>query len=119
MLGRSHRLTKGQQFATAIRCGRRAGSTTLVLHLALGPESGEAGPPLLGFVVGKAVGNAVERNRVKRRLRHLARARVATLPGGTLLVVRALPASVAATSGRLAADLDSTLARVLRVDARS
>ena len=119
MLGRPHRLTKGQQFAAAIRGGRRAGSATLALHLAVDDGTGQPGPPRVGLVVGKAVGNAVERNRVKRRLRHLARPRVEALPVGSLLVIRALPASVAATSERLAADLDSTLARLLRVDARS
>jgi ribonuclease P protein component len=34
---------------------------------------GEAGPPRLGLVVSKGAGNAVTRNRIKRRLRHTAR----------------------------------------------
>ena len=34
---------------------------------------GRVGPARVGFVVSKAVGNAVIRNRVKRRLRHLMR----------------------------------------------
>jgi ribonuclease P protein component len=63
-------------------------------------------------VVGKAVGNAVTRNQVKRRLRHLLRARVTTLPPAAVLVVRALPASAAASSARLGADLDAALDRV-------
>ena len=41
--------------------------------------------------MSKAVGNAVTRNRVKRRLRHLAAAHVADTPVGMDLVVRALP----------------------------
>jgi ribonuclease P protein component len=34
---------------------------------------GATGPPRLGLVVSKTVGNAVTRNRIKRRLRHGAR----------------------------------------------
>jgi len=45
----------------------------------------------VGFVVSKKVGNAVTRNRVKRRLRHLARDLEAPCP--TDVVVRALPAA--------------------------
>lgn len=45
----------------------------------------------VGFVVSKSVGNAVVRNRVKRRLRHLVAASFPTVPGGTAIVIRALP----------------------------
>ncbi|MEU4751494.1 ribonuclease P protein component, partial [Micromonospora tulbaghiae] len=63
-----------------------------------------------GFVVSKAVGGAVVRNKVRRRLRHLVRERLAELPAGTTLVVRALPAAADATYTRLGADLDAALA---------
>ncbi len=53
-----------------VRGGVRVGRPTLVVHALRKP-----GPPSrAGFVVSKAVGNAVTRNRVKRRLRHLAAA---------------------------------------------
>lgn len=45
----------------------------------------------VGFVVSKKVGNAVMRNRVKRRLRHLVRGQLGTAPAGVNVVVRALP----------------------------
>ena len=67
----------------------------------------------MGFVVSKAVGGAVVRNQVKRRLRHLARERLGSLPGSAVLVVRALPPAATSTSAELAADLDRALARVL------
>ena len=66
----------------------------------------------IGFVVSKAVGNAVARNRVKRRLRHLAREHVSTLPGSAVLVVRALPAAATASYADLGADLGRCLRRV-------
>jgi ribonuclease P protein component len=34
---------------------------------------GDQGPPRIGFTVSKKVGNAVERNRVRRRLREIVR----------------------------------------------
>jgi ribonuclease P protein component len=47
--------------------------------------------------VGKAIGIAVVRNRVKRRLRELFRRRKALLPQSYDLFVRALPASACAS----------------------
>ena len=67
-----------------------------------------------GFVVSKAVGNAVVRHRVARRLRHLVADRVDTLPSGALLVVRALPPAAAADSAELGGDLDSALRSALK-----
>ncbi|MGN6131480.1 MAG: ribonuclease P protein component, partial [Nocardioidaceae bacterium] len=76
-------------------------------------------PPVGGFVDSKAVGTAVTRNLVKRRLRHLARERLDTLPGRSVLVVRALPPAGTASYDALAADLDSALGRVLHRQRRS
>ncbi|TWH67477.1 ribonuclease P protein component [Micromonospora olivasterospora] len=71
----------------------------------------ETSPPTrAGFVVSKAVGPAVVRNTVRRRLRHLVRERLAALPPGSTLVVRALPPAAEASYARLGADLDATLA---------
>jgi len=81
-----------------------------VIHLAAGQGQG---PPRAGFVVSKAVGGAVVRNAVTRRLRGLVRDRLDRLPAGSYMVVRALPAAATATSGRLAGELDSCLARLL------
>jgi ribonuclease P protein component len=56
-----------------------------------------------GFVVSKAVGGAVTRNRVKRRLRHMLAAQLADQTKGVDVVVRALPAAATAPQ-RLADD---------------
>jgi ribonuclease P protein component len=103
----AQRLSGNARFTLAIRSGRRAGSSTLVIHLAL-TDSGDA--PRFGFVVSRAVGNAVTRNRVKRRLRELLRGH--DLPDGALLVVRALPPAAGASYAELRSDLARCLSRV-------
>jgi ribonuclease P protein component len=113
MLPSDNRLSDGGSFRQAVRVGRRAGSRTVVVHLAVGVDTSIVGNgPRVGFVVSKAVGNAVVRNRVKRRLRHLAREHVSSLPGSAVLVIRALPAAAAASSTELSRDLSRCLARV-------
>lgn len=115
MLSRANRLTESRLFAPTIREGRRAGTRRVVVHLHPSPEArAGADSPLVGLVVSKAVGPAVVRTRVKRRLRHLARERLSSLPGSAVLVVRALPPAATATSAELGADLDRALERVLR-----
>ncbi|MEV6109220.1 ribonuclease P protein component [Streptomyces sp. NPDC051940] len=116
MLPSQHRLRRREDFATAVRRGRRAGRPLLVVHLnsGNGPHApGEhASAVRAGFVVSKAVGSAVQRNLVKRRLRHLMRDRIAGLPPGSLVVVRALPGAAEAGFDRLSGDLDAALRRL-------
>lgn len=54
------------------------------------------------------------RHRVSRRLRHLLVPRLASLPAGACVVVRALPPAAAATSAELGSDLDASLRGALR-----
>jgi ribonuclease P protein component len=111
VLPAAFRLTSSDRFREAARRGRRAGAATLVVHCTDDPA---ATNPQVGFVVSRAVGSAVTRNRVERRLRHLVRAHLGALPPSAVLVVRALPSAATASSAQLAADLESCLRRVLR-----
>jgi ribonuclease P protein component len=109
VLAAAQRLRRSTDFAAAIRGGRRAGRGTVVVHLFL-EEPALASTARAGFVVSKAVGNAVVRNTVRRRLRHLVRPLLADLPAGATLVVRALPAASSASYSVLGADLEAALA---------
>jgi ribonuclease P protein component len=112
VLERRHRLTGTSEFTSTTRAGRRAGTRTLVVHLAArAPQTDDV--PRVGFAVARTVGNAVARNRVKRRLRHLVRERLPRLPGSVDVVVRALPAAGEASYADLGRDLDKALGRAV------
>jgi ribonuclease P protein component len=110
VLPAASRLTHRDEFAEVMRRGRRSGRARLVVHVGRlpGPRCSRA-----GFVVSKAVGGSVVRHRVVRRLRHLVRPRLAELPPGIGVVVRALPPAATANSAELAGDLDSGLRAAL------
>jgi ribonuclease P protein component len=101
------RLRTETDFRATVRKGIRVGRRCLVLHACPRP----ALPSRAGFVVPKAVGNAVTRNRVKRRLRHLVAAELRGNDPGLDVVVRALPA---AADGALAEDFHSAWGSALQ-----
>ena len=105
-------MRSGEDFRLTIRRGAKGAQPTLVTHVLLtAGVPGTGGPTSVGFVVSKAVGSAVERNRVKRQLRHLMRDRMDRLPAGSRVVVRALPSSHGAGWTTLSDHLDAALAR--------
>ena len=120
VLPAQHRLRASADF-TAVMRGRggvRASSRLLVVHANL-PTERRLEPTRLGFVVSKAVGGSVTRNRTKRRLRAQCAARLLTLPDGLDVVVRANPAAGQASSAELGAALDSTLPGLIgRIEGR-
>ncbi len=90
----------------------RGGRDTLVVHLVTETDPGPG--PVVGLVVSKAIGNAVQRNLVRRRLRSLLRERLADLPAGSGIVVRALAPAADRDYAGLGSDLDGALATALR-----
>ncbi|MHB1103822.1 MAG: ribonuclease P protein component [Devosia sp.] len=67
--GAPRRLKKRSEFLRAAR-GKRAGRSAFSLQ-AIGNDAAEPG---IGFTVTKKIGNAPERNRIRRRLREAAKA---------------------------------------------
>lgn len=104
-------MRRSADFQQTVRRGARGGRPTLVVHVT---TTTDPGPPVVGLVVSRAVGGAVVRNRVRRRLREIVRARLAVLPAGAHVVVRAQAAAASASFARLEADLDAALDRALR-----
>lgn len=108
MLAAEQRLRRAADISAAVRTGDRGSRGGLVVHLHRGDAAADASARV-GFVVPRAVGSAVTRNKVRRRLRHLLRDRMRTLPPGTDLVVRVLPTAAGETYKNLGIDLDAAL----------
>lgn len=110
MLPARNRMTRSADFGLTVSKGVRAVQPDLVVH-ALRATTDTSAAPTVGLVVSKSVGTAVERHRVARKLRHVARDVVADLSPGERLVIRALPGSRTAVSARLGEELRSALRR--------
>jgi ribonuclease P protein component len=95
--GRRGRLSRSADFDRVYREGRSHASRHLVLYAF--PRGETDGDPRLGVSVGRKVGGAVERNRVKRQLREAFWALAPELPDGYDFVLVARP-----EAGALAAE---------------
>jgi ribonuclease P protein component len=101
-----YRMTRSTEFGTTVSRGVRAAQPDLVVHAL---RTSEPEGPRIGLVVSKAVGNAVERHRVARRLRHVARGVIPELDPADRVVIRALPGSRNQISARLEQELRTAL----------
>ncbi|GAA1472494.1 ribonuclease P protein component [Corynebacterium felinum] len=126
MLPNQHKITSSEEFKQTIRRGKRAGGGTVVVHLRPPATSTSENlqlqhthmlltpPPRAGLVVSKAVGNAVTRHSVSRKLRHILMGILPELEDGTTIVLRALAPAATATSKELERDVRTALAKIRR-----
>jgi ribonuclease P protein component len=99
-MNRRHRLSRSRDFDAVYRHGRSVSTRFLTLYSFTREDGGDE--PRLGLSVPKkAVASAVARNRIKRRLRELWRARLETLAPGRdyVLIVRSGLAEAAEERG--------------------
>jgi ribonuclease P protein component len=107
---RHNRLSRSRDFDAVYRHGRSVSTRFLVLYWFPRDDDGE---PRLGVAVPKGNGTAVERNRVKRRLREAWRARLDRIPPGRDYVLIARPALGETLESRDSAWLGSRIDEVL------
>ncbi|WP_431246135.1 ribonuclease P protein component [Leifsonia xyli] len=99
MLAKANRITRGADYRATVRRGARFTGAVTITSIRPNADSDVV---RFGFIVSKSVGNAVTRNRVRRRLKAAAYdllprfAAIASGDSGLDVVVRALPASVQA-----------------------
>ena len=103
------RISERREFERLTNDGRRARSAHLWCRYLDDPD---VVPPRVAFAIGRAVGGAVTRNRLRRRLRELVRAAVVGQPprlsrGQLLIGVR--PPAAELSFGALARELDMLL----------
>lgn len=105
---RAYRLRRPDQFQRARREGRSFGSALLTLNVVAGRRRRIR----CGFVVGKKIGGAVQRNRAKRRVREAVRLALPSIEAGhdIVFVVRS-PALIDAPFASIQADVEQLLRR--------
>ena len=108
MLPKHLRLRERKDFKRVYQRGQTLALPTLALYWR---KSGKAGPRI-GFSVSKKLGGAVERNRLKRRYRAIARQLLPQFPAGVDLIFVARPAAAKADYRRQSAEMAQALAQV-------
>lgn len=109
------RLRRSVEFQQVIRRGRRVAGAAFVVVCAPRKERPDAERPIrLGITVSRKVGNAVVRNRVKRRIREWFRAGRGALGAGVDLVVIGRAAAAALPSADFIAELSQLSSAAVR-----
>ena len=111
MPARQHRITRGDDYRRISRAGRRVGGATCTTHAVL--HTGQE-PARFGFIISRAVGNAVTRNLVRRRMKTVVERRLHDGFSGSDIVFRAHPASAEASFAQLEREMNRALDRVER-----
>ena len=102
-------------FDATVKHGMRTVQPDVIVHIRRGSDRREDNGPRVGLIIAKAVGSAVERHRVARRLRHVARTLLGDLHRSDQVVIRALPSSRRVSSARLEQQLRTGLRRAFEV----
>lgn len=111
-LRRSERMTSADAFTHVMKHGRKAGGRAFVVYVSDDTLGKTEGNPLVGLIVSKAIGNAVQRNLMKRRLRSIMASSDVT--GAMCWVIRALPGSKTMTYDALEDTLTASMRSALR-----
>lgn len=99
---KTRRLTRASEFELVRHKGRVQRGKFLVLSVLEAKEA--ASPFRAGFVTSRAVGRAVSRNRVRRRLREVVRKHQSEIVSGIWLVTIARAAAATASYAQLEAE---------------
>ena len=106
------RLSRSAEFERVYRQGRSKGNRYLVLYAFPREEDGDEGPRL-GLSVGRRVGGAVDRTRVKRVLREAFWEQALRLPAGSDYVLVARPDALALAEQQGAAGIRAALSELV------
>ncbi|WP_166987830.1 ribonuclease P protein component [Canibacter zhoujuaniae] len=107
----THRIKRGEDYRRIVRSGYRVGGRLSLAHaVLLSPET----PSQFGFIISKTVGNAVTRNRVRRRLKEICYQSVKDGFSGAAVVFRVFPGAAEASFQELENAIRKQLERLDR-----
>jgi ribonuclease P protein component len=94
-------MRRSTEFDATVKYGMRTVQPDVIVHVRRGSDREDFKDPRVGLIIAKSVGSAVDRHRVARRLRHVARTMLGDLHNSDQVVIRALPSSRHVSSARL------------------
>jgi len=111
VLARANRLVRAEDYRNTVRRGRRTGTGNTVVYVV---QRHDAGVPRFGFIVSKAVGNAVTRNLIRRRLKSVSRSLLDVVALDVDIVIRALPGVTGASWAQLSDEVSTAVVKGVR-----
>lgn len=108
MLARKNRVVSADDYRATVRSGRKSGSRFVTVYVR---SPGSSSQSRFGFIVSKSIGNAVQRNLMRRRLKSVCAGILGTVPSGVDFVIRLLPGAAQAPWANLEQEITGTLAR--------
>jgi ribonuclease P protein component len=115
VLSARNRMRRSTDFDATVKYGMRTVQPDVVVHVRRANQCDDSQGPRVGLIIAKRVGSAVERHRVARRLRHVARPMLDGLHPLDQVVIRALPSSRHVSSAWLEQQLRSGLRRAFEL----
>jgi ribonuclease P protein component len=109
VLARANRIVRADDYRNTVRRGRKSGTAHSVVYVRRRDDDAVR----FGFIVAKTVGNAVARNTVRRRLKHVCHDLLPGVPPGTDVVIRALPGSLDVPWSTLLRDISGVVDKVV------
>jgi ribonuclease P protein component len=109
VLARANRIVHADDYRNTVRRGRKSGTAHSVVYVRRRDDD----LVRFGFIVARTVGNAVARNTVRRRLKHVSHDLLPRVPPGTDVVIRALPGSVDVPWSTLLRDISGVVDKVV------
>ncbi|UTX53196.1 ribonuclease P protein component [Leucobacter aridicollis] len=114
MPARHNRVTRGEDYRRIVRTGNRVGGALCITYAV--PRSIGDNPTdtsaRFGFIISKAVGNAVTRNLLRRRMKSVTEEFIRDGVSGVDIVFRALPKSASASFDELRHEMRRSVRRI-------
>jgi ribonuclease P protein component len=115
---KSSRLLKHAEFERVYRNGKRHFSSNMTAFFLKRSQAAATGGPRLGFTLSRALGGAVERNRIRRRVREAARLNLSLLTAPVDVVINPKKSAVNADFRLLAQEVRAAFQTIQRTSNR-